>query len=257
MQLAPLLPTLRLAAYAAGLDMRAGFRRTGLGLFWSSLGLVVVTAAFGLFVSAVFRSILPPPEQFLPYLAAGMIAWAFIAGTLHQAAGLVWRYLEIRRHAALPLAAAVLRQLLLQFILLLVNILLAYAIAWGLGLLPAVNLAQLLFGLLLLGANMAWLSFAVALLAARFRDLPQLIAWALHIAFFLSPILWPVGMLGQYSWLTMINPITHMVEMLRQPMLGQPFSDIALLQGLGLLAVGLPLVVHLYRRFTPSLPYWS
>lgn len=257
MPFSSILPILRLATYSAGLDMRAGFRRTGLGLFWSSLGLVVVTAAFGVFFGVIFRQQLPPLEEFIPFLAAGMIAWAFIAGALHHSAGLVWNYLDIRRHSSLPLAAAVLRHLLHQGAVLGVNILLAFLIAGGLGYLPPVDPLGLLAGLVLLTANLIWISFGVALLAARFRDLPQLLAWSLHIAFFLSPILWPVYLLGRYEWLATINPITHLVALLRLPLLGKSLPVETWGGAIALLALGLPLILYLYRRFTPRLPYWS
>lgn len=252
-----LLPGLRYAAYAAAIDVTAAFRRNGLGTLWPSLGLWLLIGALGLFYGTVLRAQLPELEIYIPHLAAGLIAWSFIAGCLHRVAGKALPYVTQLRHARLPLAAATLRILLVQALILLQNLLLA-ALAAGLllGQMPVAPLA-LLGGLLLLLANVLWLALLTHLLCTRFRDLPQMVAWVIHLAFFLTPVLWPAYFLGRYEWLAQLNPFTHLVELLRAPLLGadlppQVWTGTLLLALAGNAAAALAL-----RLLRHRLPYWN
>ncbi len=252
-----LLADLRFAVFTAGLDIAASFRRTGLGTLWASLGLAVATATMGLLFGTVLRQQLPDYQEYVPYLVAGMIPWALTAGMLHQMTGQTWQYMAQLRHAALPLPATMLRLLLRHMLILVQNLLLA-----GLAqvfLLNTLNFAflPLLLGCLLLIANVAWLALLLGLLCARFRDLPQLVAWTVHLAFFLTPILWPVAFLGRFEWLAEINPFHQLIELVRAPLLGHAAGDLTWLSCLGMLVLGSGITLLLYRRLRLQLPYWT
>jgi len=252
-----LLPSLRYAAYAAAVDVTAAFRRNGLGTLWPSLGLWLVIGALGLFFGTVLRAQLPELDIYIPHLAAGLIAWSFIAGCLHRVAGNAWLYVTQLRHARLPLLAATLRILFVQSVILLQNLLLAaLAALLLLGHVPVAPLA-LLGGLLLLLANILWLAQLTHLLCARFRDLPQMVAWVIHLAFFLTPVLWPAYFLGRFEWLAQLNPFTHLVDLLRAPLLG---ADLAapVWAGAFLLALAGNAAAFLaLRLLRHRLPYWN
>jgi lipopolysaccharide transport system permease protein len=251
------LAYLRFAVFTAGVDIAASFRRTGLGPLWVSLGLALATAAMGLLFGTVLRQQLPDYTIYVPYLAAGMIAWTLLAGILHQTASQTWQFMAQLRHASLPLAANVLRQVLWQLLILAQNILIA--VLAQAALLGTVTLTPLplLGGILLLTANAAWMALLIGLLCARFRDLPQLVAWVVHLAFFLTPILWPVFFLGRFEWLADINPFHQLVELVRRPLLGEAVPQAAWLGGLLLLGLGGGGSLLLYRRLRWRLPYWT
>lgn len=254
---ASLLANLRFAVFTAGLDIASSFRRTGLGTLWASLGLALATAAMGTLFGTVLRQLLPDYDQYVPYLVAGMIPWALLAGMLHQAAGQTWQYMAQLRHAALPLPAIMLRMLLRHALIMVQNI--ALAVLAQVMLLDSVTLAPLplLFGSLLLIANTAWISLLLGLLCARFRDMPQLVAWAIHLAFFLTPVMWPAYFLSRFDWLAAINPLFQFVELVRRPLLGQDVAPLTWLCCSLLLVLGGSLTILLYRRLSWRLPYWT
>lgn len=252
-----MLASLRFAAFGAGLDILSSFRRTGLGTLWPSLGVVLLVAALGTFFGTILRALVPDFEGYVMNLAAGMIAWTLLAGMLHQAANQTWHYVTTLRHAALPLPSATLRLLLRHLLILAQNLLLA-AIAQRL-LLGEIGWAPgwLLLGLLLLTANCYWMALLISLACARFRDLPQLVAWTVHLAFFLTPILWPLEFLTRYAWLELPNPFHHLVELVRAPLLGAPIGDIHLLACLLWLLLGGGFTWTALRAMRHRLPYWT
>ncbi len=256
-QVPGLLASLRFALFMAGLDIASSFRRTGLGTLWVTLGLALAIGALGLLFGTVLQQLVPHYNIYVPYLAAGMIAWSLLASILHQAAGQTWLFMAQLRHTMLPLPATMLRLILRQLLILAQNILLAVTLQAIL--LQTVTLAplSLLAGIILLTANATWMAVLIGMLCARFRDMPQLVGWAVHLGFFLTPVLWPIEFLARFGWLAQINPLFHLVELVRQPLLGQPVALLTWLLSLLALLVGGSLTFLLYQRLRWRLPYWT
>ncbi|WP_430397188.1 ABC transporter permease [Ferrovibrio sp.] len=252
-----LLASLRFALFMAGLDIAASFRRTGLGTLWVTVGMVLVVGALGLFFGTVLQQLVPPYAVYVPFLATGMIAWSLIAGMLHATANQTWQFMAQLRHTALPLPATVLRLMLRQLLILVQNLVVALIAQWLLLNTVTVQPLELLGGIVLLAANLGWMALAIGLLCARFRDLPQLVAWMLHLAFFLTPILWPAYFLGHYTWLADINPFHHLVELVRLPLLGQAIPLANWGGSVLLLLFGSLFTRLLYTRLSWRLPYWT
>lgn len=252
-----LLASLRFALFMAGLDIAASFRRTGLGTLWVTLGLALVVGALGLFFGTVLQQLVPPYAVYVPFVASGMIAWSLIAGMLHATANQTWQFMAQLRHTALPLPATVLRLMLRQLLILAQNIAVALAAQWLLLDTVTVRPIALLGGIALLAANLGWMALAIGLLCARFRDLPQLIAWMLHLAFFLTPILWPTYFLGRYTWLADINPFYQLVVLVREPILGNAVGLENWAGSILLLLFGSLFTWLLYKRLSWRLPYWT
>lgn len=91
--------------------------------------------------------------------------------------------------------------------------------------LPPSQLGMLLLvpiGLFAVIGNMLWIGMVMAILSARFRDVPQIVANFIQVAFFISPIIWKADMLSEKNrYVADLNPLYHLVEVVRTPLLGQ------------------------------------
>ncbi len=76
-------------------------------------------------------------------------------------------------------------------------------------------------GLVLLFLNSIWLGIVIAILSTRFYDVPQIVANLLQVVFFSTPIIWQAKALGDAPLIAEINPIYHLVEVVRAPLLGR------------------------------------
>jgi lipopolysaccharide transport system permease protein len=96
----------------------------------------------------------------------------------------------------------------------------------------------------------------VAILCTRYRDLPQIIANLLQIAFYVTPIVWAPSFLPGGGWLLDINPFYHLIELVRAPLLGSwpPAQSWVVSGGLALSGSGLTLVF--FDRYRRRIAYW-
>lgn len=247
---------LRFGLYAALCDLGAGIKRTGLGPLWSTIGIIALVAILGLFFGTVLKQQLPDFEDYIPHLTAGLIAWTFLASSVHQSCHQVWAFLNALRHARMTLLVPVLRAMIGTSAILVLNLIVALAVAWLYFGTVATSPLLLLCGILLLVANAFWISHLSALLCARFRDMPQLVAWGLHLAFFLTPILWMEYNLGRFEYLLWFNPFHYLVTIIRAPLLGLPAVPGIWLGAILMAALGNLACWSLARLVARRLPYW-
>jgi len=65
-------------------------------------------------------------------------------------------------------------------------------------------------------------SLAFSVLGARFRDLGPALSTIMTMAFLLTPVFWQkVSLKPEQHWITDLNPFFHLLEIGRQPLLGQ------------------------------------
>jgi ABC-type polysaccharide/polyol phosphate export permease len=96
----------------------------------------------------------------------------------------------------------------------------------------------------------------LGMLSTRFRDIPQVIGNIVQAAFFLSPILWRADMLGKNKYLADFNPLYHLIEVVRAPLLGDPIIKTSWLVVVGLLLILGILTYLFYNRARARVPFW-
>lgn len=233
----------------AGQDVQMRYKRSVLGPFWISFTLIVMAVGIGFLNASIFQQ---PFEEFLVYLACGILIWSFLSGCVGEgctyladsesilrnlpvktpilAARLVWRNLIIFLHNLVVVLG----------LLLLFNGPLSMT-AWVV--VPSMVLIVLFcFGLsLFLGA-----------LCLRFRDLTQIFINFMQLMFLLTPILWPVIHGRVPPIFVDYNPFYHLIELVRAPLLGDlPTQMNWMVSGglaIGALLLGLGAVAASRRR---------
>ena len=81
---------------------------------------------------------------------------------------------------------------------------------------------ELIPGLMIVYASGFFLSLIIAIPSTRFRDINQFVQFSVQILFFLTPIFWaPAQMQGKRRIILELNPLAHLLELLRQPLLGR------------------------------------
>ncbi len=111
-------------------------------------------------------------------------------------------------------------------------------------------------GLALICLNGLWLAFLLGLVSARFRDVPQIVASVVQVAFFLTPIIWKPELLPGRALVLDLNPFFHFVELVRAPLLGQVPGLASWLAVLGITLGGWLVTLGMYRRYRWRIAYW-
>jgi lipopolysaccharide transport system permease protein len=111
-------------------------------------------------------------------------------------------------------------------------------------------------GILLVIANLYWMSLMIGTLGARFRDLEYLVSMIMPLLMFLSPVMYRPNALpsiGKYMWL---NPLADMIEIVRYPLLGQITPSFVYAVNIGMLLVGSALTLTLFNAKRNSIAFW-
>jgi len=76
-------------------------------------------------------------------------------------------------------------------------------------------------GVIIAGTAVAGLALALAMLASRYRDVPQIIGAAVQVLFYLTPIVWLPSALPAPARDVLLgwNPLFPLLEIMRQPLL--------------------------------------
>jgi ABC-type polysaccharide/polyol phosphate export permease len=235
-------------------DVKRRYRRTALGPFWSSFSLAVFVVAMGLVWANLWNI---NPKEYLPYLASGMLTWALLTSFIMEgcnvfvsAEGLIK---QMRINYTMLLCAMVWRN-----VIAFAHNLIVYVPLYIYGGLPlSANILLVIPGLFFLCLNGLWIGLVLGILCARYRDIQQVVTSLLQISMFVTPIFWsPAQLKGRQIVIVDYNMLYHYVEIVRDPMLGQPPSLRSwLMVGLATI-VGWSFAIFLFSRFRRRIPYW-
>jgi ABC-type polysaccharide/polyol phosphate export permease len=78
----------------------------------------------------------------------------------------------------------------------------------------------------------------------------------MQIAFFVTPILWHRDVLGDRTWVTAWNPVFHLVEVVRAPLLGQQLPAASYGFVSAMTAGGFLFALAMLTRYRSRVPYW-
>jgi ABC-type polysaccharide/polyol phosphate export permease len=234
-------------------DIRFRYRRTMIGPFWLTISTGATIFGVGFVYAGLFGK---PVSGYLPYLAIGMIVWAFISATINEgcnafiaAAGIIKSYeMSLPVH---PLRLMWRNEIIAFHNLVLVGLLWLY-FHWSLSAIVLLAIA----GWLILNVFLFGLVLCLATICTRYRDVPQIIGAVLQLAFFVTPIMWSAADLGPRRWVADVNPLSALIEIIRAPLLGEiPEARawiIAVAVALGALAVGLAC----FEKYKYRIAYW-
>ena len=244
-----------LAATLGWHDIRSRYRRSVIGPFWLTISMGVMIATIGIVFGQIFNT---PMNEYLPFLAAGIILWAFITGMITEGCtGFIDAEGTIKQ-LPIPLFVHILRVLWRNLLTLAHNILILPLVLFVMG--KGIGLEALLAipGLLLVSLCLSWVALLFAMLCARYRDLVQIVASVLQVAFYLTPIIWIPSLLPDRMGATFLqlNPFYHLLELIRAPLLGVMPGLTSWLVVLGMVGVGWTFTLLVFSRLRHRVAYW-
>jgi ABC-type polysaccharide/polyol phosphate export permease len=202
------------------MDLRTRYRRSLLGMGWSLLNPVAMTAIFCLvFVKALGGGDI---GWFAPYLLASLSCWQYVTGSAQQGCQSFYRGESYIRQYPAPLAIYPLRVALGCMIHFLIALAVVLVLAWavrGFGNLVAIwTLVPSLVLLFIFGWALALIA---GLATVHFHDTQHLLEIALQIMFYATPIMYPSSMLEQrgLGFLVKVNPMLPFLDLIRVPIL--------------------------------------
>ena len=160
------------------------------------------------------------------------------------------------KSSQMPIAFHILRMLQRNLIVALHNAIVLVAIwpfvRWSLYPSAVLSLA----GLVLLYLFLVGTSAIIAIICARYRDVPPLIQVLIQFLFFLTPIIWYPEQIRFGAEILKFNPVAYMLMIVRDPILGRPVEIQTWIIAIGLTAASLIAGSFMYVRFRRRIAYW-
>jgi lipopolysaccharide transport system permease protein len=218
--------------------------------------MAVTITTIGLVFGLIFGT---PMQVFLPYLASGIIMWGLVSGLLNDGSQAFIAAEAIIKQIPLPKLAHIIRVVWRNLLTAAHNIVIFPIVLLAVG--AGTSWSVLLFplGLSILVLSVSGLVLILAVISARFRDVPPIVNSLVTVAFYVTPVIWMADNLGdnQLAHLLLgLNPFYHLLQVARLPLLGQlPTVEnwsLALLSAGVFWALGLAI----YRKFENKIAYW-
>lgn len=212
-------------------------RNSGLGLLAPLLSVLTHVLVLGSVMALVFGE---PIDVFLPFFAVSFAVWQAMSSHVSETAH---SNDQSHRYLGFPQVSGSIVHLVRFF---------GFATALGLKCAAALaviaviapttifnaNYPATTIGIVALSACMLAWSIPVAFLFDRFRILRGFLPQFLLAVYLLTPILWPPERLADHQWISTLNPVFHLVELVRSPMLSGHWPLLSLSVTFALIVVG-------------------
>ena len=120
---------------------------------------------------------------------------------------------------------------------------------------PSFSIFLFVPGFLLVLALLVTTGLSLAIICARYRDIPHIVSNLLQISMFVTPIMFMKDMLGHRAFLAQGNPFYHMVDAIRAPLLGESPEASTWIFLVAANLASLALALWLMRRAGHRVPY--
>ena len=236
-------------------DLHQRYRRSSLGPFWITISMLVMISTIGLVFGQIFNS---PMKEYLPFLAVGTIVWTYMSTLMSEGCICLIGADSIIKQLNLPFFVHIARMIWRNFIILGHNIVIVPLVFIAIG--KPLSFVCLLSipGLFLVSLNLAWIALILAVICARYRDFPQIIASILQVMFYLTPIIWMPKSVPKRADLYLLdsNPFYHLLEIVREPMLGVFPSMLSWNVSIILACVGWLVALVVLGSYRKRIAYW-
>ncbi|MGH8678562.1 MAG: ABC transporter permease [Burkholderiales bacterium] len=234
-------------------DIKQRYRRSVIGPFWLTISYGAMIGGMGPLYGRLLQQDI---SAYFPYLAVSFVFWILLSGIMTDACNAFISAEGFIKQVKLPLTVHVLRVVWKNVLILAHNFVIVILVmvfyrsplTWSLLLIP--------LGVLMIAVNGVWVGILFGLLSARFRDIPQMVASLVQLAFFLTPVMWRPEMLGSKQWVVDLNPLYHFLEIVRAPLLSGGSAVASWSIVFFITAAGFALTLLLFSRYRARVAYW-
>lgn len=205
-------------------DVALRYRRSLLGPFWLSFSMAAMIMGIVLLYGQIFEQEF---DTYLVYVAPGILMWGYIMSLIMDGCHIAIDAEGQLRSVRIPLPVLAARMVFRNFLIFLHNLLAVMVIIVATGnfnarpeallAIPGIAVVTLIgfFGALILGP-----------VCLRFRDVQQVIASAMQMMLFLTPVFWMPNQGRVSELVSNANPFFHMIQLVRMPIEGDAPAEL-------------------------------
>ena len=230
------------------------YKRSIIGPFWTTIMTGVQALTMSIVVTFIFEGKI---EKFVPYVCLGIIFWSFITNIINESAIVFQSYKNYILQFDKPYFLYISTTLLKNIISLAHNFLIYLMIIFIFGIYPSIfSIFIFIINFVFVCFTISWVSFFIAIISIRFRDIPPMINATFIILFWLTPIIYNREQLSEIAFILDFNLFTHFIELLRNPFFNETPNMISYLYLFIFNLIGIPLLILFYRKVKNSIVFW-
>lgn len=202
------------------MELKNKFRRSKLGILWTFISPLCLTAIMAVVFATVFHSDI---LTYAPYILSGIIFWDLFSGSLIGGSFVIIANDAYIRQFNHPITIYTLKSAIVYTISFLIAML--SLVIW----MVFVEPKNLILGIVTLPITailfflLSWSCITIAAFTnTKYRDYPQMMPLIIQIFWYLSPVFFQEEMFESnkilYMWFN-LNPLTHVLFLIRKPFL--------------------------------------
>jgi lipopolysaccharide transport system permease protein len=201
-------------------DLKVRYKQTAIGALWAIFQPFITMVVFTVF----FGQLLNVPSDGVPYpifVYTGLLFWHFFSSALSDTSNVLITNQAIITKIYFPRLILPLSSVATKFIDFAIASVILIGMMFYYGYTPNL-IGILIIPLLLLITFMAsvGLGLFLASVNVKYRDVRYVLPFFIQILMFVTPVIYPAGVLGKYSWLLAFNPMMGVIQSARAALLG-------------------------------------
>lgn len=237
-------------------DIKLRYRGSLIGPFWLTLSTAIQIGAMAFLYADLFNTDI---HTYIPFLAVSLVLWGYLSSLTSDGCTCFSAYDTLIKGTRMPFIVHVVRSVIRNTIILLHNVVVIVAVFVSMGKpLTFYSLAAIPGFLLWLIDGVA-ISFLLGTICARFRDIPQIVAAIMQVAFFMTPIMWQATTLRGHPGtesVVLYNPFVYILDVVRNPLLNEPLSALFVMKALVISGVLVLVSLVSFARFRGRISFW-
>jgi ABC-type polysaccharide/polyol phosphate export permease len=236
-------------------DLQHRYARSRLGQFWLVFSTAIIVGALAMVWSVLSNQ---PVGELVPFIGTGIVIWNYFSQVLIDCttvfAGHGHLYRNQRMNFSVSIYSIIYKNTIIfaHSMIIVVGLIVLFQVPvnwYDLQIVPAFVLTWI---------TMLWAGYVVAMVCVRYRDIIQLINSWLLVLFFVTPVLWKPDLLpANYRVLSDYNPFSQFMELLRNPLLGEPVGASVWLSTIAIAFGGTLLAMPVIGRYRQRVIFWT
>jgi len=201
-------------------DLKVRYKQTAIGILWAIFQPFITMVVFTIF----FGGLLNVPSDGVPYpifVYTGLLFWQFFSSALSDTSNVLIVNQPIITKIYFPRLLLPISSVMAKFIDF------GFAMIILIGMMFYYKYTPNLIGILIIPILLAitfmastGLGLFLASINVKYRDVRYILPFFIQILMFITPVIYPAGILGKYSWIMALNPMMGVIQSARAALLG-------------------------------------
>lgn len=234
-------------------EIKSKYSRSTLGPFWITLNTLILISGLSIVSYSLFGM---PMGKMVPWIGFGIITWNYILTTVDEATTIFLSPILLNIRTT-PLKYSLIH-IFKNVIIFAHNLLVAIPILIIFKIEINFNTLFIFYGFFILFVNSINFNILIGFLCLRYRDFILVIKNIFYLLFLMTPIFWmPDVLTGLRVLLIDVNILFHLIQTVRQPLLGLPIEKLTFLVSIGFTLFSSFLCFLINKKYMRRYIFWQ